>query len=194
MATRSAVILADELTLVEEGKEGLILEGPSFTLRGRAIYGHWDGYPSWTGRILSEAYGRKERAEALIAHGDFSILGPFLSPWELEALGRPCPKHTFSEPCPGVSVFYGRDRKEKDTQARVVVLTGKGTSALALLGQKYRKEWDAEYVYLGLPEGERVRWFGYDIFGNEVLRLFELYPSRDNWAEVALRDFVEQMS
>jgi len=188
VATRSAVILAEKITPLPGGDP--VVEEPRYRFRGRAVYGHWDGYPSWTGRILSLAYTDRKRAEALLAHGDFSILGPFLDPKELEAFGVRG-RHTFDQPLPGVSVFYRRDREERGREAREVRLEGQG-SLLRLLGEKYRKAWDAEFTYLGVPEGEVVRWYGYGALEGKTYRLFELYPPRADWPQVALEEFVKE--
>ena len=37
-----------------------------------SVYHHWDGYPSWLGRILTTHYNAKSLAEELIDGGDMS--------------------------------------------------------------------------------------------------------------------------
>ena len=37
-----------------------------------SVYHHWDGYPSWLGRILNTHYNAKSLAEELIDGGDMS--------------------------------------------------------------------------------------------------------------------------
>ena len=37
-----------------------------------SVYHHWDGYPSWLGRILQTHYNAKSLAEELIDGGDMS--------------------------------------------------------------------------------------------------------------------------
>lgn len=74
------------------------------------IYAHWDGYLSHNGRILFEAYNTQERAEALVALGDISSLD--------RSIEQPA-GHSFNKPVEGCTVFYGRDRGEEDTEARV---------------------------------------------------------------------------
>ena len=54
MATRSRIGI--------ELKDGSIL----------SAYHHWDGYPSWLGRILNTHYNTKEKVSALIDGGDMS--------------------------------------------------------------------------------------------------------------------------
>lgn len=52
----------------------------------KSIYCHHDGYPSYNGRILKEAYNTVERIEKLMALGNISGLGEYLD--ENEAKGR----------------------------------------------------------------------------------------------------------
>jgi hypothetical protein len=79
----------------------------------KKIYCHWDGGLDHNGRILKEFYNTQEKAEALIALGDLSSLGEMIAPPE----GA---EHSFKNRYPGVCVAYGRDRGEKDTEARVL--------------------------------------------------------------------------
>jgi len=55
MATRSRIGL--------ELKDGSVL----------SAYHHWDGYPSWLGRILNTHYNTREKAAELIDGGDMSV-------------------------------------------------------------------------------------------------------------------------
>jgi len=73
MATRSRIGI--------ELKDGSIL----------SIYQHWDGYPSWTGRILNTHYTTKEKVTDLIDGGDCSCIwtkdrwtGRKLAPYVIE--------------------------------------------------------------------------------------------------------------
>ena len=72
------------------------------------IYCHWDGYLSHNGRILQENYTTEEQVRELIALGDLSSLG--------ETVGA---KTNFNNPADGQCVAYGRDRGEKNVEARV---------------------------------------------------------------------------
>ena len=78
----------------------------------RTIYCHWDGYLEWVGRILVEDYNTQEKVNRLLDLGDISILYSKLDP------DPRCP-HSFDNPQPGVTIAYGRDRKEKGTDARI---------------------------------------------------------------------------
>ena len=37
-----------------------------------SVYHHWDGYPSWLGRILQTHYNTKEKVSSLVDGGDMS--------------------------------------------------------------------------------------------------------------------------
>ena len=73
MATRSRIGI--------ELKDGSILSS----------YHHWDGYPSWLGRILNTHYNTKTKVAALIDGGDMSVCwtkdrwtGKQLAPYVME--------------------------------------------------------------------------------------------------------------
>ena len=44
-----------------------------------SVYHHWDGYPSWLGRILKTHYNTKEKVAELIDGGDMSVAGQMRS-------------------------------------------------------------------------------------------------------------------
>ena len=71
------------------------------------IYNHSDGYLEYLGRMLLGYYNSEEKAKALVALGDVSILKEKLEPAEGTV-------HSFDydKRQEGVSVFYGRDRGE----------------------------------------------------------------------------------
>lgn len=72
------------------------------------IYCHWDGYLSYNGRILFDHYKDQKKVEKLVELGDLSSLK--------ENIGR---KHSFDNVSKTMCTFYGRDRGEKDVDARV---------------------------------------------------------------------------
>lgn len=77
----------------------------------KSVYCHWDGYLDHNGRILLEHYD-SSKANHLVALGDISILGRNVEIPEGES-------HCFQEPLDGVTIFYGRDRKENGTDFAV---------------------------------------------------------------------------
>ena len=80
------------------------------TVDGRitAIYCHWDGYPSYNGRVLQEHYSDGNKLAELIALGDISSLRPNIGS-----------KHDFNaryedtDPRNDWVVAYHRDRGEE---------------------------------------------------------------------------------
>lgn len=96
----------------------------------QSVYCHWDGYPSWNGRLLQEHYNSFARAKRLISMGGISSLG--------KRIGR---KHDFEGKAPaGTTTFYARDRGED-----LEVDTSRTLKALSKLTQDTGGEW--LYVY-----------------------------------------------
>lgn len=74
------------------------------------IYCHWDGYPSFNGKILFEEFTTQEKVESLIALGGLSSLGASVE----------CPEgHSYKSPVKGHCIAYGRDRGETGEEAKV---------------------------------------------------------------------------
>ena len=70
------------------------------------VYLHWDG-DSYAIGTLREHYATLEKAEALVALGDISVLGDSIE----------CPDgHCFERPVKGYSIAYHRDRGEDRIQ------------------------------------------------------------------------------
>lgn len=78
-------------------------------------YCHCDGYLTYNGAMLLDHYSNREKVERLISLGDMSTLNENIDP-------NPLREHSFDDPQNGVTVFYGRDRGEKGTEAREVTL------------------------------------------------------------------------
>jgi len=77
-----------------------------------STYGHWDGYPSHTGKILKRYYsGGAGKVRDLIKLGKNGISS-------LEKSMKGGKGHSFNNPLPGESVFYGRDRGDKQRSMR----------------------------------------------------------------------------
>lgn len=86
------------------------------------VYCHWDGYLENNGDLLIKYYNTAEKINALLAHGDISSLG--------EEIGVQHPfSHREANMSPGeyedifgnMTLYYGRDRGESDTNAREFV-------------------------------------------------------------------------
>lgn len=103
-----------------------------------SIYCHWDGSPSYNGKILFENYNNEMMVDKLLDLGDLSSLGEYLEP-------NPNEEHTFDNPQKNVCVAYGRDRKETGTEAKEMTL------------QKLTEQW-VDYVYIYKDD----EWYIYD--------------------------------
>ena len=55
-----------------------------------SVYHHWDGYPSWLGRILETHYNTREKVTELIDGGDMSTC------WADELWGKKLPKGKYA--------------------------------------------------------------------------------------------------
>jgi hypothetical protein len=86
----------------------IAIENADGTVTG--IYCHWDGYLSNNGRILAENYTDEAAVRELIALGDLSCLG--------ESIGVRVDFNDYDSHN-GQCVAYGRDRGEKNVEARV---------------------------------------------------------------------------
>ena len=75
----------------------------------KTVYCHLDGYKSYNGKLLIENYNSQKKAEAIIALGDLSSLD--------KSLDKP-DGHSFDNRVNGYAVAYGRDRGEKNTEAK----------------------------------------------------------------------------
>lgn len=100
----------------------------------RAIYCHYDGYPTGVGKVLFGSYNR-DNIEKLLDLGSLSSLGDKLEPYEGEA-------HSFDNPAPNTTVAYHRDRGEDWDSVKPVKL--KSLSALMI----FAVQSDADWLYL----------------------------------------------
>lgn len=106
------------------------------------IYCHSDGYLTYNGAMLLDHYNTPERVDALLSLGDISTLQEKLEP-------DPNLPHSFDykERQEGVTVAYGRDRGDTETEARVF--------SLAQLNNE--SNW-TEYVYV-FDENNKWKYF-----------------------------------
>ena len=110
----------------------------------KSIYCHFDGYPSYVGKMLEEHYSNPQKIRELIELGDISQLKPEIG--EKQDFNNP----TSKDWC----LAYGRDRGEEGCEAErhhslfYFLQHGKGSCA--------------EYCYLW----DGVGWNIYNPYGN----------------------------
>jgi hypothetical protein len=74
------------------------------------IYVHWDGYIEHNGVMLHKHYNDEDKARELVSKGNISTLAERIAPFSYES-------HSWDDPEQGVTVFYGRDRKDPEQEA-----------------------------------------------------------------------------
>ena len=99
------------------------------------IYCHWDGYPTYMGKMLLKHYKTHSKCKSLVKLGDMSSLRKNIRP------NKKSP-HTFENPQDNACVFYGRDRGEANVGMKIV----KAESLNDI--QKVKKSDWIEYYYV----------------------------------------------
>lgn len=129
-------------------------------------YTHFDGYPSYMGKLLTEHYADEERARLLISMGPASSIGPYIDPKEAGYSDEEAKSHSFVTPLKDVSVFYGRDRGEENSSP--VAMSDMTPEDLRLF-LRYEYRW-IPILWLGILDGNgKVTWYyGYIRDSNPV--------------------------
>ena len=84
------------------------------------VYCHWDGYLEYNGAYLVQYYNTQEKVEELLSHGDISSLGKTIGvAHPFGAQEAKISQEEYDRLYDGMTLYYGRDRGEADTQARV---------------------------------------------------------------------------
>ena len=117
----------------------------------KAIYCHWDGYPTHNGKMLMEHYTTAAKINKLIDLGDISSLR--------EEIGVKHPFDTYKlsdeekAKYENMTLAYHRDREEEKCEARVV----HNRNALVEVAEKC----GGEYIYLRTKTGH---WLAYGCY------------------------------
>lgn len=126
------------------------------------VYCHSDGYLTYNGAMLLDHYSEREKVDELLSFGDMSRLNVKIHP-------DPTRPHSFDydNQQEDVCVFYGRDRGEKDIDARIITLE----SAI--------DSW-CEYMYIFGKDGV---WRYYDLTLGEETSLCNVQEDLDEMYE-----------
>jgi hypothetical protein len=85
----------------------------------KSVYCHWDGYLEHNGRILQDHYD-SAKTNQLVSLGDLSSLCKEIGEEHpFGYYGSDITKEEYSEKYGNMCTFYGRDRKESNTDFRV---------------------------------------------------------------------------
>ena len=93
----------------------------------KAIYVHFDGYPTGVGYTLKNSYNTVEKVEELLNLGDLSVLDDLIGEQQIPARRRP-----------GTCLAYGRDYGQANVEAKFFPSISKWLPYYS----------DAEYAYL----------------------------------------------
>jgi len=102
----------------------------------RAKYSHYDGYPAYTGVMLQTHYQEARKIAQMVELGDQSFLAENIFPKG---------EHSFEKPEDNCTIFYGRDRGERDVDAHDFETVQEFVD--------YYKECGCEYFYLHTSTG-----------------------------------------
>ena len=96
--------LLNEELLTEATRWNVAFEMPNGKVT--AVYGHYDGYPQYVGKLLKKYYSQGGKVRDLVKLGKQGIS-------TLDKSMKGGKDHSFDSPKKGETVFYGRDRGEK---------------------------------------------------------------------------------
>ena len=120
-----------------------------------AVYGHYDGYPEYVGKILKKHYSQGGKVRDLVKIGKqgISTLG--------KKIGK---KHSFDMPYDekeklGYTTFYGRDRGEKGNMSSTY-------KNIDDFGKKFTKSSGAEFGYVW--DMKERKWYMFDYHGRKT--------------------------
>ena len=131
--------------LIEATRWNVAVEMPNGKVT--AVYGHQDGDPIYVGKILKQYYSQGGKVRDLVKLGKNGISA-------LDKSMKGGKDHSFSNPQKGETVFYGRDRGEKNNMTSIYKNR-----------EDFGKNFGEEFGYVWSMK-ER-RWYYYDHRGNE---------------------------
>ena len=108
----------------------------------KSIYCHWDGQPSYNGKILKEYYTDEKKIDTLLELGSLEVLD--------KEIGNKLGKFTARD---GQCIFYGRDREKDNTGPKICsdietwMKTKPGIEWQYLWDGKEWKTYKTEYQY-----------------------------------------------
>ena len=134
-------LLSEKEIITEATRWNVAIELPNGKVT--AVYGHYDGYPQWVGKILKKHYTNPSKIKQLIKLGKNGI-----STLDKEIKGGK--GHSFDSPDDGETVFYGRDRGEKGNM-----------SATYKNREEYGRKFGEEFGYVWSIKDKKWSYFDY---------------------------------
>ena len=143
-------LVKEETSLINEGTRWNVgIEEPNGKIA--STYGHWDGYPEWAGKHLKKYYSNTGKVKQLMKLGKqgISSIGPKI---------KGSKDHSFNNPDDGVTVFFGRDRGEKQSDTNI----SKNREDLL----KGRNRWSGGTEYMYIWSVKEKKWYYVSRYSN----------------------------
>jgi hypothetical protein len=148
------IIREEVKSLINEGTRWMVgIEAPNGKIA--TTYGHWDGYPKHAGEMLKKYYNNPAKVKELLKLGKNGISS-------IDKSMKGGKGHSFDNPKSGVTVFYGRDRGEKDNYTntwkdRDAVQLGKSGEEFAYIWNVKEKKWYYKARYTNPQEWSELK-------------------------------------
>ena len=131
-----------------------------------SVYCHWDGYIAYNGKLLLLFYNNEAQVRALLEMGNISILDKTIN--KPEDIINSGDKN-------GFTIFYGRDRCEKNTES----ITFKNLADFKQHFEEYN------YVFY------KNKWHLYDQKSDQLKDLIEVIKTEYPEVLMDIKDFIE---
>jgi len=115
-----------------------------------SVYCHHDGYPEGVGNTLKEHYQDPAKILSLMDLGNLSSLGP--------QIGERQDFNNFLTHNREWCLAYGRDRGEKDTEARIFMTPQRLVAYTTASDQEFLYLYDNGWKYLDIYQAEKSGW------------------------------------
>ena len=115
-----------------------------------SIYCHYDGYPEGVGNTLKQHYQDPAKIQSLMDLGNLSILRP--------EIGEKQDFNDYASQNREWCLAYGRDRGEKDTEARTWYTANALVTNVKKSDQEYLYLYDNGWKYLDIYQTEKSGW------------------------------------
>jgi len=149
--TRIKEIIREEIqTVLTEGTRWNVgIEAPNGKIA--STYGHYDGYPEHAGKMLKRYYSNTGKVKQLLKLGKQGIS-------TIDKSIKGGDDHSFAKPKKGETVFYGRDRGEKDNHSNI------SKSREELLKGRNRWSGGTEFMYIWSTKDKK--WYYVSRYSN----------------------------
>ena len=149
--TRIKEIIREEIqtVLIEGTRWNVGIEAPNGKIA--STYGHYDGYPEHAGKMLKRYYSNTGKVKQLLKLGKQGIS-------TIDKSIKGGDDHSFAKPKKGETIFYGRDRGEKDNHSNI----SKNREELL----KGRNRWSGGTEFMYIWSTKDKKWYYVSRYSN----------------------------